>query len=79
MIKLVHGRWCVSDGHRWKAIPKVMTTTDAVAAKTTANLRTSWDKIMDSPQGGHVIVNQKRADARRDARWRNAVIKARFT
>lgn len=78
-LVVLHGRVLQKQGKRYFAVPKQSTLTDRIAQRTTENLRTSWDKIMDSPLGGHVICNQKRADARRDAFMRRMVIKGRFT
>lgn len=38
-----------------------------------------WQRIMAQPLGSRVLVNQKRADARRDAQMRRRVVAARFT
>lgn len=38
-----------------------------------------WQRIMSQPLGSRVLINQKRADARRDAAMRRRVIAARFT
>src|SRR5665213_1297412 len=78
VYKTIQGRMCVRDGNRWLAVPKPTSLTDRIALATTANLRTSWDRIMDSPQGGHVICNQERAHKRRIGRWSRAVTPAMF-
>jgi hypothetical protein len=78
MIKTIQGRVCRLVGRRWLAIPKPASLTDRIALSTTDGLRTSWQRIMESPVGGHVICNQKRADSRRGSMWNRKVIPVRF-
>lgn len=42
-------------GRRFFAVPKVMTLTDRVAART--NLRGNWQKVMTHNRTAHVILN----------------------
>lgn len=80
LITILHGRAVYRVGTRYFALPREQTLADKIAAASHEGLtgKAHWDKIMESPLGGHVICNQKRADARRDARWRRQVVKARF-
>jgi hypothetical protein len=77
-IRTIHGRSCRLVDGRWMALPKVASLTDRVAMRTTQGLRTSWERIMESPIGGHVICNQDRAHKRRIGRWSRAVTPALF-
>jgi hypothetical protein len=78
VTKIIHGRLCKLVGNRWLAIPKPASLTDRIALHTTAGLRTSWTRIMESPQGGHVICNQDRAHKRRISKWSRLVTPALF-
>ena len=78
IVVMLHGRQVRKVGTRYFAIPKSASLTDRIARHATATLRPSWDKIMDSPLGGHVIINQKRADGRRAAKWSKNVTPALF-
>lgn len=67
-------------GTRYFAIPRPQTLFDINCARSHSMLNgNQWQAIMRQPLGGHVICNQKRADARRAARWDRTVVRARFT
>lgn len=67
MSTLLHGRLVTYRNGRYFAVPKPFHRVDHIAHLTqlSANL---WQRVMRSPVGSQVIVNQKRADGRRDAR-----------
>lgn len=67
MSTLLHGRPVRLVGGRYFAVPKPFSRADYIASLTqmAGNL---WQRVMRSPVGAQVIVNQKRADGRRDAR-----------
>lgn len=67
-------------GTRYFAVPRPQGLADRIAQASHSMIDGNrWQAIMRQPLGGHVICNQKRADARRAAYWRRTVIKARFT
>lgn len=79
-IRELFGRMCEYRGGRWFALEKAENRAGRVAIASHDQMRGSaWSRVMNHPMGSRVIVNQKRADARRDARWRRVVVKARFT
>lgn len=67
MTELLHGRVVRFHNGRYFAVPKPFNRADHIAHLTQlcGNL---WQRVMHAPVGAQVIVNQKRADGRRDAR-----------
>lgn len=80
IVVMLNGQPVRKQGSRFFALPKAQGLADRIAAASHSMLDGNrWQKIMQQPLGGHVICNQKRADARRASRWARAVVKARFT
>jgi hypothetical protein len=81
MIKrLLHGKEVFIYRGRYFAVPRLENLAGKIAIASHECLRGgSWQHVLSQPLGSRVLVNQKRADARRDAAWRRKVIKARFT
>lgn len=77
---ILHGRTVKYLRGRFFAVPKSLGRADLIAEQSHSMLRTApWSKVMQQPLGSRVLANQKRADSRRDARWRRVVVRARFT
>jgi hypothetical protein len=80
MKVVIHGIPCKRVGTRYFALPKQHGLAFRIANDSHAALHgNKWQAVMRQPIGTRVLVNQKRADARRDARMRRLVVKARFT
>lgn len=80
IVVLLNGVPVRKQGTRYFAIPRTLGLADRIAQASHSMLEgNKWQAIMRQPLGGHVICNQKRADARRAARWARTVVRARFT
>lgn len=80
IVVMLNGVPVRKQGTRFFAIPRALGLADRIAEASHSMLNGNrWQAIMRQPIGGHVICNQKRADARRGARWARGVVKARFT
>jgi hypothetical protein len=60
MLHDIHGRICVKRGDRFYAVPKTLTRTDRMAARSASGIRSNpFDTVLRQAGRARVISNQR--------------------